>query len=314
MKYNKYIDLFLEKHQSELYHATNINALEKILEDNSIKLTFSKGADELGDKPFYLSTMRSKYGNYADYYRGKGKGETWSHEELKMRPAEPQKRGVGYGVIITLNGDAIKSIAQVKSINYWGKEFAELHEFREEQEERIMSDKSELTPLKKYVNEIHVFIDPDYLENKWNQKTLLNIKDLSKANSVPIYFYDKPNYFMSQVKSKALPYDDLENIIGTPKFDPDDKKYTSDQPRKLENEIKALIEIYKGVRPADEHIFEILKYHTYDAWGMVDAILHNAKNYHLKIFEDLAKIYKKENIKTVKEFTNLLIKKADQIK
>ena len=128
-----------EAHLQDLFHVTNESNLLQILKDDSLKLAFAGGtqADLNLNRgySFFLSTMRQKYGNYA---RNIGKETGY----------------IKYHVVIHLDGRAITAAGfKVFPVDFWGQgpEYSE-------QEERIVSNKDELTPLKKFVKDIHVYI------------------------------------------------------------------------------------------------------------------------------------------------------------
>ena len=201
-------EFYLTEATQALYHATYISNIKGMLESNSIKLTISTGADsEVNrNKYYYLSAARVKYGRYA--------------------LISTYNKNIGYHVVIDLNGQAISSVAQIKSVDYWGKEFQKVSSYREEQEERILSDKSELKPLNKYVNGIHIYIG-DNLSNDKYKSELLYINDRAKELNVNVYFYTKGNEqaFKSQQIKKSIT--DLHSIIDKNKLDKDkyEKKY-----------------------------------------------------------------------------------------
>jgi len=315
MKPTEYIDLLLEKHLSELYHATYPMAVLKMLKDNAVKLTFQQGADTMSKKSFYLSTMRTKYGNYADYYSGKGKGETHEYfPKLKTTPAEPGKRGVSKTAVVNINGDTVRDVAKVKSVDYWGKAF---HDggMREEQEERIFSDKPELSPLAKYVNAIHIFIDFEK-DGKFSRQILIDIHNFN--TSVPIYFYDNPEYFMSQIKVRALSYIQIEKLLGTVDMSDEEKEdYNRPEHYYGNDNIEAMMQIYRGEKSdsdAWKRVYNLLTRYPYDAYPSLDADIHNNKYRHLPILVDLAKAMRKEKITSTKDFITLLMKKAEEMR
>jgi hypothetical protein len=314
MNHNKYIDMLLEKHLSELYHATYPSAVLKMLKDNAIKLTFQQGADTMSNKSFYLSTMRTKYGNYADYYHGRGIGKRdTGFPKWETIPAEPGKRGVSKTAIVNINGDTVRDIATVKSVDYWGKAFHSGN-MKEEQEERIFSDKPELAPLAKYVNAIHLFIGTKE-DNKFRHQMLIDIHNFS--TSIPIYFYDNPEYFMSQIESRALSYIQIEKLLGTVDMSDEEKADYNSQERYYGNDnIEAMLQIYRGEKSdsdAWKRVYNLLTRYQHDAYASLDADIHNNKYKHLPIFNDLAKAMRKEKIVDTRKFIQLLIKKADEL-
>jgi hypothetical protein len=81
--------------------------------------------------------MRSKYGNYA---RGGPATEKMSH----------------YDVIIHLDGQKLTAAGfKVFHANYWGIKDPQ----SSEQEERIVADHDEMKPIKKFVIDIHVWVN-----------------------------------------------------------------------------------------------------------------------------------------------------------
>jgi len=185
-------EYYLKEEAQAMYHATNIDVLYNILKDNSIKFTLSMGADAKinKNKYYYLSTMRVKYGNYASI----------------------GLNGLGYKVIINLNSSTIGHVAKIKSVEYWGKDFRSLAGNKDEQEERIMIDKPELSPLSKYVNEIHVYIGK--LEDKSIVSKLI---ELANKDNVKIYFYDKGNETAFKMQRKEKSIKDFSNLNSEPK-------------------------------------------------------------------------------------------------
>ena len=210
---------------------------------------------------------------------------------------------------------AVGDIAQVKSVEYWGKTFTKGTGKKEEQEERIFSNKSELAPLAKYVNAIHLFLND--LENKFTRQVFIDIR---KFNTVPIYIYDNPDYFMSQVKSKAMTDKQLDAALGTATDMTDDEKAQyndTEHTRWGADSIKAMMQIYNGEKSDSEaykRVFDLLTRYKYDALGSLDADIHNNKFKHLPIFIDLAKAMRKEKITNVADFIKLLMKKADEMR
>jgi hypothetical protein len=75
-------DLLTETHLQDLFHATNEHNLLGMLEDDTVKLAFVGGtqSDEFYNRgyPFFLSTMRQKYGNYARDIGGKYVGNKYN--------------------------------------------------------------------------------------------------------------------------------------------------------------------------------------------------------------------------------------------
>lgn len=129
-----------------LFHATDINKLKKILDSDALKFTYADGSDIESkynkEFPFYLSTSRERYGGYA---RRGGK--------------------IGSEVVLILNGKALERVRGIKMIDvdYWGAHKPDNRE-NNETEERVLSQNQAVNGLKKFVSEIHIYLEP----RRWN--------------------------------------------------------------------------------------------------------------------------------------------------
>ena len=173
MKYKDFYQHLLLESMEKLFHLTNVNALLSMLKENRILLSFS------GDSPsdasinhgkfFYLSTSREKYSGYA---RGTVSGKY-----------------VTQNVNLVLNGRAIENTRgmKLKSVDYWGKEMGDLRKDSNETEERIISDSHQISPLEKYVTEIHIYCGEEingYMKSNYN-----SILESIKKYRIPVFFY-----------------------------------------------------------------------------------------------------------------------------
>lgn len=73
-------------------------------------------------------------------------------------------------------------------------------------EDRIIMDEPELSPLSKYVNEIHAQYDSNL-----PRAYFLYLKKRADELNISIYFYDEEKYFASQNKNRAM---DLSELNG----------------------------------------------------------------------------------------------------
>lgn len=188
-----FIEYYLQETTQEIYHATNIYNLADMVKDNAIKLVLAQGADNSSDvvkgkkKYYYLSAMRVKYGHYAgDKYKD-----------------------VVKSVIINLNGFAISDVARIVSVNYWGKEFVKLKDFREEQEERILSDKDAFKPISKYVNSVHIYVGNI---NDHGLKDAFYISNNAPKIGLGVYFYGKGNETAYKMQRTEKAVKDLHEL------------------------------------------------------------------------------------------------------
>ena len=292
--------LLLERHQEDLYHATYENELLNILKNNAIKLAFVGGtqADQEVNKgyPFFLSAMRSKYGNFA-----RGRYDSTS---------------ITYNVVIHLDGRALQA-AGYKTfwVDYWGG-----GPMRSEQEERIASNKDEITPIGRFIKDVHVYVKntKETISNSHSSERLHEIDRMAHKFPFPIYFYlhDQEQAFKAQRTEKAVRT--IKDLVPQPSWTPDElqhKKWLDDNPRKNESKIlRTFVDIYYD-KPVDtstypgQNVMRWLLYYPHDAQSQISAEIHNLKKSHAPIFREFVKIMKDGGFKTVRELVEFVIKR-----
>ena len=289
-------NLLTEIHLQDLYHATHEFQLLGMLEDGAIKLAFVGGtqADEFYNKgyPFFLSTMRQKYGNYAHDIGGENVGNK-------------------YNVIIHLDGTALTAAGYKHfPIDFWsrGPQYSE-------QEERIVSNKDEIKPLKKFVKGIHVYIPKD-LKHPFIIDALHKISDLAPEKGVPVYFYpsDALGYFRSHRTERAVK--DVDQILPPAEFSKDDlehlewRKKNASRPR--DSYLDSFMRIYNGdysqtdIFP-DKNVLNWLRYYTNDSYSQLFCSAHNEKTRHPAVFREIVAAMKKEGVKNFKDLITLVM-------
>jgi len=184
------------KETLELYRLENVKAAIKMMEDNKIYLT-TVGAPGEGyeseishGKQFFLSMMRSKYGNYI-------KGGAFSN------PNKPLNRDM---VIIHFDGDKLRANYKIVPVEYWqwGPE-------RSENEERLLSDKQYIPDATKYIIDMFVYLGQEEDEQNISNassyyRTVYHELDLwCKKRNVDVYYYgpQEKEYFKKQIKNKG---------------------------------------------------------------------------------------------------------------
>ena len=296
--------LLLERHQEDLYHATFERELLDILSDNSIKLAFVGGtlADQQMNKgyPFFLSTMRSKYGNYA---RG-------NYENTAIQAT----------VIIHLDGRALTAAGyKIFWVDYWGN-----GPKSSEEEERIASNKDEIKPLKNFIKDIHVYLKPE-MTNPHLLERLHQIDDLTQNFPFPIYFYppSEAQGFKAQRTEKAVRH--IQNIVPQPKFTAADQEHK--EWLKTHNDatyngrhskiLRTFLDIYydKKVDTSTypgSNVMQWLMYCPHDAQSQIACEIHNLKSSHPPIFREFVEIMKDKGFKTVREFVEFVIRRETE--
>ena len=298
--------LLTEAHLEDLFHATQEDKLLKILKDNAIKLAFVGGteADQQLNKgyPFFLSTMRARYGNYV------------------LKGIEPGSNTIYTSTIIHLDGRKLTAAGfKVFPVDFWQQ--GPMHS---EQEERIVSNKDEITPLSSFVKAIYVYINTKH-SNPFVMERFHAISDLAKTSPVPIYFFLPGNEgaFKAHRIEKAVRT--LDNILPQPEWSKEDleqKKWKDDYDAQYNpgntryerdtQKLRIFLDIYYG-KDVDtktypgRNVMEWLLYHPYDAQSQIACDIHNLKSQHPPIFREFVSVMKKEKFKTVKEFVSFMI-------
>jgi hypothetical protein len=290
-------DLLTETHLQDLFHATGETNLLQILKDDSLKLAFAGGtqSDLSYNKghQFFLSTMRQKYGNYA-------------------RDIGKETGFIKHHVVIHLDGSALTAAGfKVFPIDYWGNgpEYSE-------QEERIVSNKDEISPLKKFVKDIHVYI-PTELKHQLTIESIHEISNLAPKRGVKVYFYKQQDvqYFKAQRTEKAVT--DVNKILSPSQLSSEDiawKKWAIDHNKKDTTYLHSFMRIYnhdysRVEKYPDSHVMKCLLWYPHDSISQLFCDAHNYKPYHLPIFRDIVAAIKKEGLKTFRELIELVMKR-----
>jgi hypothetical protein len=239
--------------------------------------------------------MRSKYGNYA---RGK-----------------PEYTDIRQTIIIHLDGRALTA-AGYKTfwVDYWG-----MGPNASEEEERVASNKDEITPLQSFVKDVHVYIK-EGTENPHLLERLHEIEDLAKKFPFPIYFYppSEAQAFKAQRTERAVR--SIKNLVPQPTWTPDDLEHKewlktrSSFPERHSKILRTFLDIYydKQVDTSTypgKSVMEWLLYHPYDAQSQIATDIHNLKKFHPPIFREFVEIMQKKGFKTIKDFVAFVIKR-----
>lgn len=280
LSYKQYL---AEKISDIVFHKTHINNLVNILKTNRFRLSAAIGTKSEVDlnkgKMFYFSTARSPQSSYinSDPYIG--------------------------DVYLMLDGVKLNQQFKGEAVDYWGKEFN-----KREMEDRIFTDKQNITNAKSYIKEIHIlysyewktksiFGDENVDVRKLEDKQLINLKDvytLAKKSNIPIYVYDNPNYYITRNKNKALNVMDIIKGEVISKLDRGEE-YNPDKYGKRKSYLSPWIKLlnipFTTKEDKDEHYDEInrildkrtgdtLKNVLYydDALNSLSADIHNSKS------------------------------------
>jgi hypothetical protein len=183
------IDLLESVGSPVLYHWTSMHSAQQIMNSGQFRLSTTAGSDfeqKLGreDRPYFLSTSRSRVG---DYHRYVGAG----------------------GVMFVLDADWLRSRYLVKPVDYWERSWAHAPGRTREAEDRVLSTKSTI-PIDP-VREIHALLtEPD--PNR--SPRLRQIALAAKLKKIPIWIYDNPDAWRLQDRRRALPTEAWQGLLG----------------------------------------------------------------------------------------------------
>lgn len=169
-----------------LFHASSIHASAQILASGNFELSSSVGAqsEEMWAKkgyPFFLSTSRSKVGDY-------------------------HTTRIGDSVVVfNLDGRWLSQRYPVKPIDYWEGAWHHSYDRTSESEDRVLS-KTPTIPITP-VTAIHMLYK-DSADPKWNFLAR-RIIIAAKKRKIPIYVYSDVQSFYTQDTRKAMPLSDV---------------------------------------------------------------------------------------------------------
>jgi hypothetical protein len=152
-----------------VYHYTGVTAALNIMASGNFELTSSLGSVEAQyapkNKPYFLSTTRTKLGGYHDFI-----GST--------------------AVMFVMDGDYYNSRYYSKSIDYWeNRDPAKSHHRAHEAEDRIFNNKPTI-PINGVTN-IHVYVNIGSADANMREKAR-QLLILAKKRNINTYFYTDP--------------------------------------------------------------------------------------------------------------------------
>ena len=177
---------------SILYHYTSVRPALKILQTGEFELTSSYG-NKSEEKitppgyPYYMSTTRSKVGDYHSRYPG------------------------SHAVMFVLDGDKIAQKYKVKPVDYWEGMWQKdtSNQRTRESEDRVYS-KTPTIPADS-VLEIHQLV---MAQDENRGPFVRNMAILAKKKGIPIFFYVDQNAWLLQDKRKSVPVSKLSAELG----------------------------------------------------------------------------------------------------
>ena len=293
-----------------LYHTTALQTLNEIIKDDAIRLTFSSAieSEEISNPntPFFLSTSRKKFGNYAS-------------KDFKSEyfPA----------VTINIDIDKLKKYGiPFKDWDYWGDSFKKVPDYREEEEVRIFNKDDKLGPLNKFIDDIHVFVSKSDTFAGHTKHHVQNI--INMHPNVPIYFYDNALAYKTQRNEFAI--QNIEAFINElESASEDETERWNDNSRQQSQRdegdflIKTMLKIYAGKFNKDKQDPSPSRYTTearlfeyvmaYDGIATIMNDFHGAMRHHPPAFKQWDMAMKKAGVSNTRDFVEKIRETAQSL-
>ena len=314
----------LNEATDNLYYYRGLFGAYNTLLDNHFTLSSSMGKpgeekySEPG-KPYFLSTTRSKVG---DYHRFVG----------------------DVGVIFNLDGRWISQRYTVKPVDYWysgkGPENLKKGEWKSiersykrpmwqysgsertsESEDRIVSSRNTI-PLD-CVMSIHIYFNLSEIHNKMvsdndgRSKNLLSmlVTMIKRANelNIPLYVYDDKQAWKLQNKSKVIPLSNIMSMVGVSDLSPPNLRKSDYRP--LDKWMELIdIDNMDDLSTGADKLRHNLRY--YDNFDTLKNDIHNGSKPNSGDYENVVRIndYMRSNkLKTLRDFHNHIATKWKNI-
>jgi len=184
-------NILLEGMSSVLFHFTNIPNLVNILKENKFHTTAAFASDN--EQPiqqgylFYVSTTRIRSTGY---------------NMARMMNA-----------CIVLDGNKLKAKYKGVPVDYWQQisYYGKTKKYNQrdyinalkqlEQEDRILLNSPTIENALSYIKEIDLLL---YTEDEFNYKSIKDIIEICNENKIPLFIYNRKDYFRYNVKSRAI--------------------------------------------------------------------------------------------------------------
>ena len=274
-----------------LFHRTGFKNLIQILEKDQFELrpTFAKPAEQEQTRRktdlYFMSTARTKNSKYISDSRSP---------------------------VLTLDGKKLKQNYSGYGMDYYGPAWREIQSGEYEQEDRVFSQKPNITNAKKYILSIEIVME----YNSDQANNIFKIYSMAKKSGIPIKFYDSiqdRNTGKNPLSEKQVREELKRNLKK-----PDNRPYTP--PRRSMYVGDAVPAIFLGLKfdpedniPADvkTRIDKFLR-----KWPGIDketvkADFHNANSSerHRNLMTQIVAFMKKNNLRTVDDLGEFVYQK-----
>ena len=276
-----------------VYHYTSLDNGLKILSDNKFILTPSIINDEENhinkSKFYFFSTARSKITNFKT-----------SRSNLS--------------VCLTLNGRKLSQKYSSKPVDYF-QLLSKTKRINHEFEDRLITNEHTIKNVVKYIIQIEILLFDEVRPSLLDMKKIIKMIILAKSYNIPIVLYKNKKDFFGLTKNKnTWTLKEIKKLFSEIKMEspPISKKIILHKNGGDSDVIKSLIALYYvdsvgKLTIEDKDILYELKLYPLDLVTYLKEYIN--KNPRNKYIKRLITIFKKEKIKSIKEFIIFLNRK-----
>lgn len=272
---------FMEGFTDTVYHVTTPHNAYQILSNDEFKLSYkiNNGTDQAmtGNKMYYLSTTRSRHGNYHRHW-------------TVMVMFELDGRGLGRNY---------KSVP----VDYWNYDTYEINNDSDEMEDRLVTNKPTI-PALKYIRKCYILLEPQG-RNEYS----FEVYRMCRKNKIPVFVYDDKKEF-KRLSSNYLSHNDVLDFKGKI-YHPQQKVTRGDVTR---TKIGGLIELYRvsDYSKLTQNAKDLLNILDRDKGSFVRSIRDFSKQINKgseSSLRELMNIFRREKIHDIYDFLGMITDK-----
>ena len=197
------LEFLTEAASAIVYHYTNTGAAARIMSSGEFLLASSTGTQaekdyEIPGYPYFLSTTRTRVGDYHNRYVGSS------------------------AVMFVLNGSWLNNNYKTRPIDYWNRSWLQSGGTRDrESEDRVYSKTPAIPATAESIREVHVLLKE---QQEYRSPEVRTILLSAKKQGIPAYLYTDETAWKLQDKRKAVSPGQAADILKGPQ--PTRKSYS----------------------------------------------------------------------------------------
>ena len=253
-----------------LYHFTTLDGGYHVAKSGVFKLsaaigTRSEAELQIKGYPYFLSTSRSKVG---DYHKSTGSGS--------------YRAGMGHtGCMFVLDGQWLNDRYKTRPVDYWGRDWQHTPDRTSESEDRVFSKTNTISAA--CIKEVHVLMEEFKEVQSAKARGILL---WAKTNDIPAFLYDNRKSWMAQQKSAAVPSPKYKELLGGQV-----RSYNARRPTATFRWLElALAPSEDKLSDSAKRALGYIKWYPSDLKPQLSTDIHNAKQPNSTDYPDLVKL------------------------